>query len=555
MARRRKTSSGGKKPDFNPTHKMAKRSDKSQCKPSVLMVDNEYDNDRRWYRNLLELFKDATNFSFNPVSGLRWNILNGKKFMNSTTGTTVDTGKLAKTAAGIIRYDIAPTIGVCSGPTHAPNVAANQIYAMVRTANSGAVNYDTTDIMLTGLSLDSAYMLYETLLRVYRSLTMYKPSNRYYPTALVQAMGFSMDLQKDMANFRAVLDNFTYKLASINFPDQFDLIKRHSWLFTNIYTDSPQHKAQMYFFMPSYLYVYKEGVGDDPTYLEPVQFKALAGLTGSLEEQYISTLDQISKMIDTIMNPILGSQDIGIISGDIAKAFASGGLITFSPVESYPVLEAVYSEEVMTEIENMEISGGIYSVSNRVTVNYDSTVSGPYLVCEPEVILGPSLDSTDYMLRCVRNSILNCHKNDPDGDDVMVATRFKFTLDNNPVKNNAINLYTTKFLSTGTEIVERAVVCVLDPTTNKLEKTFINSSNVAIQSTASWTVEAVTQILLLAQFDWAAPMYIFEVNTDDTVTFKGTTLDIDNYLMMQDIDVQVLNEVANMSLFSPHGWR
>ena len=254
------------------------------------------------------------------------------------------------------------------------------MYTIVRKANSGAVNYDKTDLMMTIIAMDNAYMLYEILLRAYRTIGKYDPNSRYMPDGLMFAQGFAPALQSELANFRGVLDLFCYQLGSINIPDEFDFIKRHSWMFTNVYADAASSKAQLYMYKPNGLYVWKEGSGNKPTYLEWTPWANLFN-TG----EPISTVDQIQYAIDKVMQPILGSADIGTISGDIAKAFNESGMIQFQPVSQYEAIEPVYSMEVIQQMMNSFIVGtelhtgttGKYN-ANDVYVDYSNTTSGPF---------------------------------------------------------------------------------------------------------------------------------------------------------------------------------
>lgn len=72
---------------------------------------------------------------------------------------------------GIAAIHYVPTIGT-SGTTEASaaNIAAKNIYAYVRYANSGARNYEAVDLMMYLMACDSAYMLYAHMCGIYSAL-------------------------------------------------------------------------------------------------------------------------------------------------------------------------------------------------------------------------------------------------------------------------------------------------------------------------------------------------------------------------------------------------
>lgn len=259
----------GKEMEINVKDSMVNKADL----PHVITSAHS-NNDPSWYQNIPELAKDVATLPFSLPSGLRTNPL--------PAVSNVAPGATTYSSPAIMTVSLMPTIGYSDAPTSAANIAAQQFYTLVRKANSGAVNYGKTDLMMTLLAMDSAYMLYEHLVRIYRTLGTYNYMNRYMPDAVLSALGASSALGNSLADFRGVLDLFAYQLASINIPDQFDIIHRHSWLFTNIYTDAKDIKAQMYAFVPHGLYVWTEGSASQPTYLKYVQMNdpSLAGPNG-----------------------------------------------------------------------------------------------------------------------------------------------------------------------------------------------------------------------------------------------------------------------------------
>lgn len=523
--------------------------------PAILTASYGGANDVSWYKNLPDLYADVANYSFNSTVGLPWMLRNGRNLYGKDLDVGTAGHETSRTAPGIMTIKVAPSIGVSTGPTSAINLAAQRLYSRIRQANSGAKNYDPTDVMLVGMGLDSAYMLYEILLRLYRSLMRYNYANRYFPNWVVAAQGFSQNLQDELANFRAVLDLFAYKLASINFPDKFDIIKRHSWLFTNIYTDSAQHKSQLYMFIPDGLFVYTEATQEgESAYLS---YQSMSDLFGSSIPETID-LNRIQGAIDKIMTPLLGSYDVGVISGDIAKAFGESELIKFSPVESYPMITPAYNPEVLSSIENLEIPAyRPFTQDWNITVNYDNVKAGPYLVHQPYVSVGYGGQAEGNFLganySAARRHLLNMHKDAPNGDDVMAATRLKsLTVNGGPSTGYPYGKYAIQ--SCGSEVVVDVRMHVLDTTKNNVV-TYPWSTDIAADPTstnATLSGFGYYALPLWSAFDWAPTGYTWQV-TENGATTGPILCDLDNYIFMDESDVVRLNDVAIMSLFAPKG--
>lgn len=89
-----------------------------------------------------------------------------------------DQGRDTFVVPGIMTFMYAPSIGVAfSTDSAAINVAAKNIYAYVRFANSGARNYDAPNLMTYLLALDSAYQIYACGVRLYAALIQANASN------------------------------------------------------------------------------------------------------------------------------------------------------------------------------------------------------------------------------------------------------------------------------------------------------------------------------------------------------------------------------------------
>lgn len=539
----------GKRKTFNRDVKDFRGKDKPQNKEKVIngkitklsnpshhIIVQGSDNDPSWYNNIVPAMSDYANIPFNIPTGTTFSLGNGD---NETTPQT----STIDTLPGIMAFEVMPTIGSAHAPTDAVNIGATQLYSMIRKANSGAKNYDPSDVMLTVLAMDSAYMLYEYLLRAYRSIGVYNTMNRYEPNALLYAQGFGSEISTQMADFRGLLDLFAYQLGSINIPDVFSFVRRHSWLFSHVYCDSESTKAQLYLYMPAGFYKYTEGQAGEPTSLKFIEWSTLFG------SDVITNLDTIRNAIDTIMQPILGSQDIGIISGDIAKAFGDSGFIKIQPVADHEALVPEFNLEVIEQMTNCDIISydKAFSGNAEIKVDNSSTVSGPFLTQDVHL----NVDVSGSKMRTgvgYRKRLLTTHKQDVTPDDVMVMTRMMAN----------VNKADKVLAACGSDIVINCRIWKMNHTGTILDPVpalrFVHQDIVMQtgQGTPGIGDQDFKVIELMETFDYHPALYSW-LGTDKLL-FRGFFQSVDNYTVLGDEQLRNIHHVAILSMFTCDGF-
>lgn len=503
-------------------------SQSAEDNPHVI-TEAKKNNDPKWYTNIGPIASDYASLPYSYPLGVGLPIENS----NKSTDTSYSTD--SRNFAGIITLNVAPGIGVCNNSTDPANIAAQQLYTMVRKANSGAINYDKTDLMMVVVAMDSAYMLYEELLRAYRCLGVYNTMNRYQPDALLRSLGFDSKIGNSMADFRGVLDLFAYKLASVNIPDQFDIIHRHSWLFTNVYADSDDKRAQLYAVKPDGYFIWTEGASSEPTKLGYTKRHEVYGLSNASD--LVSSMDQIKHAIDTIMEPILGSQDVGVISGDLAKAFGEGGMIKIQPVQTYEALQITFNLEVCHQIMNAEILPYGSLSDADITVNMDNLTTGPQLVYQPKVTLS-NVGGGYFTPTRERNHLINLKGMSPSPETNLVATRYNLVLGAKDAQNKCV------ITSCGTEIVTGATIyqfhvnpqgVITDVNTQAVRSDVILEQSTSIASNAS----VLTSMCQRSHFNYNPSMHLW-IKRADFLEYNGVLQDINDFTWIDDATMSSL---------------
>lgn len=464
------------------------------------------DNDPKWYTNLEPIAKDYASLPMSQMLGV------AAPDITRGVGPQYDNTKRF-TAPGVWEICFTPTIGMNNDGATAPiNLAAQELYTLTRRANSGAKNYDKTDLMLVIMAMDSAYMLYEDMLRAYRVASTYSSVNRYYPNVVLRALGYLPEVADDLSKFRGILDVFAFKLASVNIPDQLDIIKRHSWMCSNIYLDNDAPKAQSYAFVPRAIYKWTEGVDGAPTSLSKI---TMHEPTTQGNDSALWTLSTCVNMINTIMNPILGSEDVNTITGDMLKAFGETGMIKIRPVEDYASLVPVYSEEVCMQIRNMFCLPGLITSAPGATGAIEqvltSTVKGPYLSQKINVNT-----LSDGARRINTRPILNFITEEASPENVLVATRLMSTCDA-PGSGG-----TTTLSVYGTEVIETSYIWTLNPDLSTIAR-FSIDQDLYFGTTMNLTniIDNVWRVVYSSMFRNAPANYYY------TESVGGT---LDNYM-------------------------
>lgn len=303
-------------------------------------------NDWTWYANDSNLLRDATNLSFNNAVG---GYLPDETYVYDAAGNhAIDN----LTIPGILTMVYVPTVGISKDFNSPINVAKAKLYTFVRHANSGHANYDSPDLMQYVMSKTSIDALFWHFARVYACAFKYHQTNRYLPKALIEAMGIDADdIVANLADFRAQLNIAAVKLNALFIPNTFGYYKRQSWLNTQLIFDSVSPKAQIYVPVPYCAWVYNES-GADVGNLTP---KVVYNPTNAKLK-----FTDIVTILNDLINPLVASEDVNIMSGDMLKAYGEEKRVVLPTLAENYDIPFNYSEEVLEQVHNTTFVGEFY---------------------------------------------------------------------------------------------------------------------------------------------------------------------------------------------------
>lgn len=489
---------------MNKSQSKAKRNNKSRGKSTKSKKryetkdDIKSSNSPAWYDQVPGLLESAGRVSFNIPLGV--------SIVPESNGHIV-VDKFPASVAAIFEY--LPVLNLAGKDRVAPlHVAARNIYAWVRHANAGRTNYESSDLMQYILSVTEAYSLMAHFIRGYGLLNTFNVLNRAYPKVIVENLGFDYDdLTKQMSDFRYLLNNSLLKLGSLVIPKGMTYIDRRLWLNSNVFLDRAGSKAQSYAFAPSIYYVYNPIQETTGGGLDAVPLRKDA--QGNVRKLKLSDIQTI---INEVITPIVENEDMNIMSGDILKAYGNN-IHQFGTIPDNYYVMPIFDEGALIQIHGIErLYGG---------------VQGDISIKQVGNVLKQDLWISEGSLNSIPH-IINSDNEVPTAEEVMLATRFKYTI----VKEDE-EFYID---SCGTEIVVDTDIVYGDGQSNVLPITDLNDFS-------NWMILPV-----IGHFN-KFPHYPIIDDTVNPVEFYGFLGDLNNYTFISDNVLFKLHETATYSMF------
>lgn len=495
-------------------------------------------NDISWYSKNPSLLQDAGSFSFNTP--------NGVKIDKQSIFTNIDSDNptlLFKNNAvpGIMAMYYVYGPGVSETSTSPANLAAQNIYSYVRYMNSGAKNYDQADLMMYLLAMDSIYVTWNYLKRAYGIMRKYSSYDRYLPKAMFTAMGLDFDdFVGNEADFRAFLNRTAAQISSFCVPGTMSLFLRHSWMTSNVFKDTDTNKYQSYMFVPAVYYTYSETTSQ---YGGQLKSNQLAGFTVDAGDISLLSFAEVRQILQKQLDAVGYSEDIGVMSGDILKAYGQDKLFKLSSIDPEYTVEPVYSPEVLDQIHNAvvlnQIVDNAFQAGNYITQDPNSG----YLLYNPEIIL----DNTYYS-----NAFIDIPDDDTRPEKIMIATRLTCTMKEATSGDGSSVL---KFNTMGSEFIAHAHIFSYmydDKFGVELDNVNVPSVQVIAGANAKSTMNNIYSISLWSQFNLAYMIWRYWADGTTSPAFDSMVQlgSVNNWTIMSHESLERLHEAALLSEFN-----
>lgn len=498
-------------------------------------------NDIAWYARNAELLRSAGSIPFASILGK-------DPFMQEQI-------------PGIMTCVWDPSIGTESSPL-AANQSKDSMYSFMVHANSRNYNYTAADLMIMCLAGSNVFCALSTIMRVYGIAKYYTEENAYLPEALLASMGFNLtDVRNNLSTLWFAINNLIAQTRQIWIPTEMPLTERWFWLNSNVYTDAPGSRSQIYVFAQNQYYIYDETKMDTGSALVIANYTNAAGtnvpyrLAAILEDSdgpnYV-TVEQFLGMIQSMIDALVASQDRGIIYGDILNAWGKDKIFALSPITSDYVVAPQYNAEVLTQIENMQYSrtGNPNGIIQKEEILYQSFANTGATIAAAVTAAGVSKNSALAPYR-----IMNFHtEGQPTPEAIMIASRLalgalvarKFTVIPSS-GNTPTSAYAIVPSCSGSEII------------NSIYITKLSHNRVPVVTLLRYGgLDGNTNFEALMAFDWHPFDYTFEglnstttwVENQPVSTLDYAYGDYSNYTVYDD---SILKKLHDTALFSEFG--
>lgn len=512
------------------------------------------DNDASWYMRYPELANDASKIPFTTPLG-KYPLIG-----SNAEDSSVKFSDTAFSVPGVLSVDWMPTIGQSDKQNSPINIVSREVYSFIRHANSGHSNYDAPDMMMYILAMDSLYSFYASMVRVYGIMMLYSGMNRYMPRTLVESLGYDFDdISKNIAQFRWLINQVAYKLTAMYVPSGMSYFERHIWLNSGVYLDSSSYKAQTYVFRQKAFYKYAANSGTN--YAAKLLYTEVPDKL---------TLAKCEAFINSLLNPILADEDMNIISGDMLRAFGADNLFTVSPISEDYVVVPTYSQEVLSQIQNLTIMGrpdtskDTFPGSKADIVQRINTGDFTTGIYQNLTFIGERVSKSDGQLDRLHawnyvcwDRFITMLSDNPSSDEIMVASRLTnicdvFGIEDQVDGSTTYEVVTFGASSLSTEVVNSMTYYTMSSTgvvyKSTVDQHYLFGADLKIAPTnAGWKLRDLSQI---SAFDWHPLIYLFNAtDTANVIELKGMVIETNNFTTLDEGDLSRLHETALISEF------
>lgn len=511
-------------------------------------------NDVAWYAHDENLLRDAASLPFSEARGL-------PLALSLPTISNAPVSDNYFMPSGLLTFYTAPSIGLARDKTAAVNIMTQQLFAAVRKGKSGYTNYDPNDLGLYVIAMAQVYSYINFLMRVYGFATLYTQRNRYVPRVILEEQNVDIEnITSNLANFRYGINVLINKTASFAVPSAISYFKRQAFLYQNVYCEGSSIKDNLYMYSPYSFWQYQEGTS------ESAAGSLVTKLFHTSNTTYY-TYQQLLTFGEELLAPLLGSQDIATINGDILAAFGVNGILQLTSLqEDYPITP-IFDETVLLQFKNATLkpafsanfAGGptispfAPGVTQVVGINnsYLQSVPGYQGVATPgDAWLG---------LLMAGSNILSLPYASPTAGDVMEATRimtpWSFSIDG-PLENTDQNQVQILAMP-ASEMVISAQFATLNVSSSGVVGSVIHSalvSNIVLNSSVpSQLVPNLKRLGYAGQFKYCPCIKVWTFDSSNelqTPSLVAHHFDLDNFTTVMPTTLQRINEAALLNLFA-----
>lgn len=520
-----------------------RRDDRRNGQKAGLVVGLPDTNHPQWYTANKELVDATTRIPIHPFAG-----------KPIKTYSAQGTKKMDYTVPGVMRLEYVPIPGISNSSTDAINIAAQNIFQTMRKKLSTVAYYAPADVMMMVLAIDGVFMQIANLVRLYGLLNVWNTDNWYLPYDMIIA-GYNMtrdEVQKLMnrqAEFRTRLNMAIYKASTLYAPMDFNIIARHQWLVSNIFTDDGANSRAQYY-IPTIKSV-------------PILNEELVDTGTALLYNDISAFnwEELLSVLDTSIEAIRNSESFTAIMADMRRAYEGSGEVQLAYVPEDYHTTALVDPYFKEQLHNATLAGSFTKAKITSSTLYPGHMEGSQeythplmiwqqldsntIICEPHINFEIKHGNADYSpLDCLSgDKFLNLYTNNFDTDTLCEATRSMIIAKPDPSWTTSDKYKTARIESAGGDILVNMSVFVHNDNADPTQFDILQVSGVPQAPT---TMEAmVNQMSVSLPFDYSPMLYYTE--GDGKKLYPLT--EVDYYTVVPESTLKLMNEAILTSMW------
>jgi hypothetical protein len=498
-------------------------------------------NDASWYTYSLDIVNTSANLNYNNPIGIPYHV----------DPTDVGQGQMwTEAAPSLMSIYWMPTPGMAENTIvhraiNAPvNLQCRALYSLIQATVTQNLPFAAADLGIHLMFMDTIYLFMAHMQRFYYLYRSYKIMNRTMPDVFFEAYGMHRSSLHTggytIADFKEDLLTLEQELERIFVPEGFDILNRHYWMGKHVFKDSDSNKAQMYMFIPKYIWKF-EGEG------------SLTGgqLTLTMVPSFYDTgLKGMMDFMHTMLDTYYTDSDVATLNGYLLRAFDKRW--NPDPLDVNGILEPTFEPEVLLQIHNLRAVGEPLLPADAAP--HDDTVGHIYQTDTDAIAWTPltRMDTTSFGFAggCRGETFLDMPMEAPTPADNLVATRLTVS--------GGSMIYDTKTKcfrpqAYGTELVTGVTVWAWDNAANSFRSKYLKTLAWSIYDDGTSGLEIsqslVQTLSYLSHFQFG-PLFAFtndgahgseDVNSDTWVDWLG---DITNYTTIAKKDLMKLHDAA-----------
>lgn len=428
---------------------------------------------------------------------------------------------------GVMSLDWCPNFGNTDDPLNAVNLAGQEIYTKVRDAYSGAIDADAPDYLMYLGALDSIFAFIGWLKRLYRAVSTYSPDNFQLPETMMwsqirgprQSVNSAIiGMRKHKEEFWSMINELCLATQKFKCPAVMDIMNRHYWMSDNVYADSNSPKAQLYVYTLRAVYQLSmlPIVGDDTNTAAGLKMVTIPLADG---DTYYETLYNFGM---TLINALDAWDDGYTISGYLRRAFEGSPNFVVALLEQKEYLDATYSEEVLSQIENfrsinildlgMTSTPGVTNMSIQQDVIHNKVVANNTLQFNIQGA-GADMRYASYLLAWAHPlgglttaPFINVRSDAPSVGDTIVASRMVAAITDIQATVASDKINATISFDAGTEVPLAAYIFNMSTAGNvdsyPVLPVMMAGTQATFTASGNQDISAWLGMILAESFDW-----------------------------------------------------